>query len=49
MIMQSVFFNLCPILPEGRAPKLLEKDIAVRFGSKGQQVVDMNLNAVSSR
>ena len=46
MIMQSVFFNLCPILPEGRAPKLLEKDIAVRFGSKGQQVVDMNLNAV---
>ena len=46
MIMQSVFFNLCPILPEGQAPKLLEKDIAVRFGSKGKQVVEMNLNAV---
>ena len=46
MIMQSVFFNLCPILPEGRAPKLLETDIQNRFGGKGPEVVNMNLNAV---
>ena len=46
MIMQSVFFNLCPILPEGRAPKLLETDIVKKFSSKGKELVDMNLNAV---
>ena len=46
MIMQNVFFTLCPIIPGGRAPKLLEADVSARFGSKGKEVVEMNLNAL---
>lgn len=37
MIMQNVFFTLCPIIPGGRAPKLLEADVSARFGSKGKR------------
>lgn len=46
MIMQTAFFKLADVLPFEEAIALLKKDIKKTYGSKGDKVVDMNIQAV---
>jgi pyruvate-ferredoxin/flavodoxin oxidoreductase len=46
MVMQAVFFKLSSVIPYEQAKELLKKAIAKTYGSKGQKIVDMNVNAV---
>ncbi len=46
MIMQTCFFNLANVLPVDEALSLLKEDIKVKFGKKGDKVVNMNIEAV---
>ena len=46
MIMQTCFFNLANVLPVDRAIELLKEDIKMKFGKKGDAIVNMNIEAV---
>ena len=46
MIMQTAFFKLANVLPFKEAVDYLKKDIHKTYGSKGDKVVQMNLDAV---
>lgn len=46
MIMQTAFFKLSNILPIDQAIKLLKDAIEKTYAKKGQEVIDMNNNAV---
>ncbi len=46
MIMQTCFFNLANVLPVDEALSLLKEDIKVKFGKKGDKIVNMNIEAV---
>lgn len=46
MIMLTAFFKLAQVIPFDQAVDLLKKSIADTYGSKGQQIVDMNIAAV---
>jgi len=46
MIMQTAFFNLSGVLPFDQAVSLLKDSIRKEYGRKGEQVVQMNLDAV---
>ncbi len=46
MIMQTAFFKLSNVLPFEEAVDYLKKDIHKTYGSKGDKVVQMNLDAV---
>ncbi|MEE8398876.1 MAG: pyruvate:ferredoxin (flavodoxin) oxidoreductase [Desulfobacterales bacterium] len=46
MIMQTAFFQLAQVLPVDQAIDLLKKEIQKVYGSKGDAVVQMNLDAV---
>ncbi len=46
MIMQTAFFNLADVLPVQEAISLLKKEIEKVYKSKGDAVVQMNLDAV---
>ncbi len=45
-VMQTAFFKLTGIIPEGEAVKLIRKYIRKAFGKKGEDVVRMNWKAV---
>ncbi len=46
MIMQSAFFKLSEVLPLEEAINHLKKSIVDEYGSKGQEIVEMNYRAV---
>jgi pyruvate-ferredoxin/flavodoxin oxidoreductase len=46
MIMQTAFFQLANVLPFEEAVALLKKDIQKVYGSKGDKIVQMNIDAV---
>jgi pyruvate-ferredoxin/flavodoxin oxidoreductase len=46
MIMQTAFFKLADVMPFEEAIALLKKDIKKTYGSKGDKVVNMNMEAV---
>ena len=46
MIMQTAFFNLSRVLPFEQAIQLLKQSIQKTYGSKGENVVNMNIAAV---
>ncbi|WP_459129177.1 pyruvate:ferredoxin (flavodoxin) oxidoreductase [Guggenheimella bovis] len=46
MIMQTAFFQLANVLPIEQAIDLLKKEIEKTYGKKGQDIVQMNYNAV---
>ncbi len=46
MIMQTCFFKLANVLPFEEAIKLLKADIKKTYGKKGDQIVNMNIDAV---
>ncbi|MBP2072027.1 pyruvate:ferredoxin (flavodoxin) oxidoreductase [Thermoanaerobacterium butyriciformans] len=46
MIMQTVFFKLINIIPFEDAIRYLKESIQKTYGSKGQNIVDMNIKAV---
>ncbi|NLY47218.1 MAG: pyruvate:ferredoxin (flavodoxin) oxidoreductase, partial [Tissierella sp.] len=46
MIMQSAFFKLANVLPIDEAVEHLKKSIVDAYGSKGEQIVNMNYAAV---
>ena len=46
MIMQTCFFNLANVLPVDQAIELLKEDIKMKFGKKGDAIVNMNIEAV---
>ncbi|WP_434631720.1 pyruvate:ferredoxin (flavodoxin) oxidoreductase [Thermoanaerobacterium thermosaccharolyticum] len=46
MIMQTVFFRLINIIPFEDAIRYLKESIQKTYGSKGQNIVDMNIKAV---
>lgn len=46
MVMQGVFFNLIRIIDEEKAKEFLTQSITKMFEKKGEQVVNMNCNAV---
>ncbi len=46
MIMQSAFFKLANIIPEDVAVAALDKSIEKAYGRKGEQIVNMNKQAV---
>ncbi len=48
MIMQTVFFNLSKVLPVDEAIDYLKKAIKKTYGSKGDEVVKMNWDAVDA-
>jgi pyruvate-ferredoxin/flavodoxin oxidoreductase len=48
MIMQSVFFKLSNVLPVDKALNLLKDSIREQYGSKGDEVVKMNIDAVDN-
>ncbi len=46
MIMQTCFFNLANVLDVDKAIDLLKTDIKMKFGKKGDTIVNMNIEAV---
>ncbi len=48
MIMQTAFFKLSNVLPFETAVSLLKESIKKTYGSKGDKIVNMNINAVDS-
>ncbi len=46
MIMQTAFFKLANVLPFEEAIRYLKEDIRKTYGSKGEKVVQMNIDAV---
>src|SRR5699024_7423206 len=46
MIMQSAFFNLSKVLPLDEAISYLKQSIVDAYGSKGEEIVNMNYEAV---
>jgi len=46
MIMQTCFFKLANVLPFEQAIELLKRDIKKTYGKKGDQIVQMNIDAV---
>lgn len=46
MIMQSAFFNLSNVIPKDLAVEKLKESIALTYGHKGDDIVDMNNKAV---
>ncbi len=46
MIMQTCFFNLANVLEVDKAIELLKNDIKMKFGKKGDAIVNMNIEAV---
>ncbi|WDP90728.1 MAG: pyruvate:ferredoxin (flavodoxin) oxidoreductase [Desulfobacter sp.] len=46
MIMQTCFFNLANVLDVEKAIALLKEDIKMKFGKKGEAIVNMNIEAV---
>ncbi|MGI5901456.1 MAG: pyruvate:ferredoxin (flavodoxin) oxidoreductase [Desulfitobacteriia bacterium] len=48
MIMQSAFFKLADVIPLEDAIKYLKESIVKAYGRKGQDVVDMNYQAVDA-
>lgn len=46
MIMQSAFFKLANIIPQEEAVRLLKESIQKSYGRKGQNIVEMNNQAV---
>ena len=46
MIMQSAFFNLTKVIPVEDAVKFLKESIVKSYGHKGEDIVNMNYNAV---
>ena len=46
MIMQSVFYKLGDVIPAEEATSLLKSSIKRMFGKKGEEIVNMNINAV---
>ena len=46
MVMQSVFFRLAKVIPIDKALEYLKKSIEDMYGRKGQDIVEMNKNAV---
>ncbi|MDO4594532.1 MAG: pyruvate:ferredoxin (flavodoxin) oxidoreductase [Tissierellia bacterium] len=46
MIMQSAFFELSKVLPEEDAVKYLKESIVKSYGHKGEDIVNMNYQAV---
>ncbi len=46
MIMQTAFFKLAEVIPFERAVELLKDSIKKTYGSKGEKIVNMNIDAV---
>ena len=46
MIMQTAFFKLSGVLPFEEAIDLLKKEIQKVYGKKGENIVQMNIQAV---
>ncbi|MEK6557447.1 MAG: pyruvate:ferredoxin (flavodoxin) oxidoreductase, partial [Candidatus Margulisiibacteriota bacterium] len=46
MVMQTAFFHISNILPKDEAIALIKQTIQKTYGKKGQEIVDMNINAV---
>ena len=46
MIMQSAFFNLTKVIPVEDAVRYLKESIVKSYGHKGEDIVNMNYNAV---
>ncbi|MBV7276715.1 pyruvate:ferredoxin (flavodoxin) oxidoreductase [Clostridium sp. PL3] len=46
MVMQAAFFKLAQIIPVEEVGKLLKKEVEKSYGSKGQNIVDMNNLAI---
>ena len=47
-IMQTAFFKLSGVLPEGEAIGLIKKAVEKQFGKKGQEIVEMNWRAIDA-
>jgi pyruvate-ferredoxin/flavodoxin oxidoreductase len=47
-VMQTAFFKLSGVLPEAEAIELSKKYVEKQFKSKGQEVVEMNWNAIDA-
>lgn len=47
-IMQTAFFLISGVLPEDKALELIKKAVIDSYGKKGQDIVDMNMKAVSA-
>jgi pyruvate-ferredoxin/flavodoxin oxidoreductase len=47
-IMQTAFFLISGVLPEDKALELIKKAVIDTYGKKGQDIVDMNMKAVSA-
>jgi len=47
-IMQTAFFVISGVLPQEEAVSLIKKSIVKTYGKKGQNVIDMNMNAVDA-
>ena len=45
IIMQAAFFNISGVIPEDKALKMIEMAVEDTYGSKGKNVVDMNIKA----
>lgn len=48
MIMQSVFFRLAEVIPVDEAVRQLKDAVQTMYGSKGERVVQMNLDAIDA-
>jgi pyruvate-ferredoxin/flavodoxin oxidoreductase len=46
MVMQAAFFKLAQIIPVEEVGRLLKKEVEKSYGSKGQNIVDMNNLAI---
>ena len=46
MVMQAVFFKLSAVLPEAQATELIANNIRTRYAKKGDEVVNMNIQAM---
>ncbi len=47
-IMQTAFFLISGVLPRDEAIKLVKDSIVKTYGKKGQNIIDMNMNAVDA-
>ncbi|MBQ0051165.1 MAG: 2-oxoacid:acceptor oxidoreductase family protein, partial [Treponema sp.] len=45
-VLQSAFFKLAGVLPADEAIKYMKEKVVAKFSKKGQEVVDMNCNAI---
>lgn len=46
MIMQSAFFKLAKIIPEGQAVQYLKDSVTKSYGNKGEKIISMNNAAI---